>query len=611
MSYQSLKHCVDDLEKNGYLVHISQEVDPNLEMAEIHRRVFEVGGPALFFENVKGSSFPAVSNLFGTLERSRFIFRDTLESLKFLFKVKADPTFAFKNISQAFGLPRILLSALPRKVNRGPCLENTTKIAALPQIKSWPEDGGAFVLLPQVYTEDPQKPSFWNSNTGMYRIQISGNEYEQDHEIGLHYQIRRDIGIHHTKAKQMKKRLPVSIFVGGPPSHTFASVMFLPEKLPEAAFAGALGGRQFRYARVNENVVSTDADFCILGSIDPEETKPEGPFGDHLGYYSLKHPFPVMRVEKVYHRRDAIWPFTVVGRPPQEDTSFGKLIQEIAGPLIPVEIPGVKEVHAVDAAGVHPLLLAIGSERYLPYAKKEPRELLTLANAILGYGPCSLAKYLWIATDQDNRELNTHKIVEFFEHILERVDWRRDLHFQTQTTMDTLDYSGTELNKGSKVVIAAAGEPVRSISNHIPEKLSQLAEFLEKPLAPFRGCLVLKGQAFTSYEGEKTRIRLIAEALEAVISVDDHPLIVLCDDSGFAAKNINNFLWTVFTKSDPARDIYGIGESFEFKHWGCRGSLIIDARQKPHHAPPLIENKKVSARVDQMAKRGGILHGIL
>src|SRR5262249_6310856 len=205
---------------------------------------------------------------------------------------------------------------------------------------------------------------------------------------------------------------------------------------------------------------------------------PEGPFGDHLGYYSLAHPFPVLSVERVWHRKDAIWPFTVVGRPPQEDTTFGKLIHELTGPVIPTVVHGVHAVHAVDAAGVHPLLLAIGSERYVPYApRRKAQELLTSANALLGQGQLSLAKYLLIVAREDNPDLDIHDIPAFLRHLLERMDWQTDLHFQTATTIDTLDYSGTGLNEGSKVVIAAVGLARRTLSTALPADLRLPAGF--------------------------------------------------------------------------------------------------------------------------------------
>ena len=212
-----------------------------------------------------------------------------------------------------------------------------------------------------------------------------------------------------------------------------------------------------------------EADFVITGTIDPHQRKPEGPFGDHLGYYSLAHDFPVLRVDRVYHRNNAIWPFTSVGRPPQEDTTFGALIHELTGPIIPTVIPGVRAVHAVDAAGVHPLLLAIASERYVPYAQpRRPQEILTIANAILGQGQLSLAKYLLIVAGEDDPALDTRDIAAFLRHLLERIDWTSDLHFQTRTTIDTLDYSGDGLNQGSKVVMAAAGARRRDLPSDLP-----------------------------------------------------------------------------------------------------------------------------------------------
>jgi 4-hydroxy-3-polyprenylbenzoate decarboxylase len=610
VTYRSLADCVRDLEKNGQLVRISAEVDPNLEMAEIHRRVYQVGGPAILYERVKGSPFPAVSNLFGTLDRSRFIFRGTLERVKRLVRAKANPASVLKDPAALFSLPLGGIHALPKPAVSAPVLAHTTSLSQLPQIKSWPDDGGAFILLPQVYTEHPDHPGIMSSNLGMYRIQISGNRYERDREIGLHYQIRRDIGIHHAAALRRGEKLKVSIFVGGPPAHTFAAVMYLPEGLPEVAFAGALAGRGFRFARRDGHLISADADFCITGTVEPGRTLPEGPFGDHLGYYSLQHEFPVMRVEKVYHRKDAIWPFTVVGRPPQEDSQFGRLIQEIAGPMIPKEIPGIKAVHAVDAAGVHPLLLAVGSERYVPYAERRPQEILTQANALLGYGPCSLAKYLWIAADEDARGLDVHDITGFFGHILERADWTRDLHFQTATTMDTLDYSGTGLNQGSKVVIAAAGAKRRTLAAQVPGEI-RLAQGFTDPRIAMAGVLVVQGPKFRDPASAFAEITEFAAALGHARGLEGLPLIVLVDDSRFASSTLNNFLWTAFTRSNPSHDLHGVESFTEHKHWGCRGSLILDARLKPHHAPPLVEDPAITARVDALAASGGPLHGIL
>ncbi|WP_282456200.1 UbiD family decarboxylase [Chitinophaga sedimenti] len=284
-------------------------------MAAIHLRVYEHRGPALLFENVKGSKFPAVSNLFGTLGRSKFMFRDTLEKIKTLVDIKGDPVKAVKHPFRYLNVAATALSALPMKTgSRAPINFGRTQISELPQIVNWPMDGGPFVTMPQVYTEDPDKAGIMNANLGMYRIQLGGNEYVQNKEVGLHYQLHRGIGIHQTKANAKGQPLKVSIFVGGPPSHPLSAVMPLPEGLSEMTFAGALGNRRFRYFYDEEGYcISADADFVITGTVMPHENKPEGPFGDHLGYYSLTHPFPVMKVSRVYHRKNPIWSFTVVG----------------------------------------------------------------------------------------------------------------------------------------------------------------------------------------------------------------------------------------------------------------------------------------------------------
>ena len=610
MAYKSLAACVSDLEKHGHLIRIKAEVDPYLEMAAIHLRVYENQGPAILFEKVKGSPFPAVSNLFGTLERSKFIFRDTLPKVQQLVSLRNDPIKALKNPFKYAGSAMSVLSALPLKTPSAKNKFLKTSISQLPQIVNWPMDGGPFVTMPQVYTEDVDKPGVLNANLGMYRIQLAGNDYIQDQEIGLHYQIHRGIGVHQSKANALGQPLKVSIFVGGPPSHPLAAVMPLPEGLSEMTFAGALGNRRFRYFYDDEGFcISADADFVITGTVYPNDNKPEGPFGDHLGYYSLTHPFPLMKVHNVYHKKDAIWSFTVVGRPPQEDTSFGALIHEITGSAIPQEIHGLKEVHAVDAAGVHPLLFAIGSERYTPYLKeRRPQEILTIANHILGKNQLSLAKYVFIAAREDNEQLSTHHIESFLSHILARIDFTRDIHFYTNTTIDTLDYSGDGLNSGSKVVVAAAGNIKRDLWNQVPEL--QLAAGFSKPYIAMPGVLVLQADAYLSAEKTAAEIALLNMAL-----IDQDltglPLIVLADDAAFTAANIDNLVWVAFTRSNPAADIYGVNDFTVNKHWGCKGSLIIDARKKPHHAPELIKDAVVEAKLDEMSKERSELFGVI
>jgi 4-hydroxy-3-polyprenylbenzoate decarboxylase len=425
----------------------------------------------------------------------------------------------------------------------------------------------------------------------------------------MHYQIHRGIGVHHHAALEKSDDLRVSIFVGGPPSHTFGAVMPLPEGLAEVMFMGMLGGKAWRYVQQNGHTLSADADFCIVGKVS-HTTLPEGPFGDHLGYYSLEHDFPVLEVEAVYHRKDAIWPFTVVGRPPQEDTSFGQLIHEITEPVVPSEIAGLHAMHAVDAAGVHPLLLAIGSERYVPYGERKPQEILTIANAILGFSQASLAKYLMIIAKEDNPQLDIHHIDVFMAHLLERVDWTRDLHFQTRTTMDTLDYSGSGFNEGSKVVIAAAGTKRRDLSSELPREMN-LPQGFSNPSVCLPGIIAVQAPRFSDQKLADDQANAFCRYLKEAGYPNGYPLLILVDDAEFAAAKLNNFLWTTFTRSNPSHDIYGVDCFTEYKHWGCHGPLVIDARIKPHHAHPLVEDAKVTARVDQLAVKGKPLHGII
>jgi 4-hydroxy-3-polyprenylbenzoate decarboxylase len=279
--------------------------------------------------------------------------------------------------------------------------------------------------------------------------------------------------------------------------------------------------------------------------------------------------------------------------------------------MAPRVIPALKAMPAVDAAGVHPHMLAIGSERYTPYAKeKRPQEILTIANAILGFGQASLAKYLWIVAGEDDPALKVHDIPAFFTHVLQRVDWRSDIHFQTCTTIDSLDYSGSGLNRGSKAIIAVAGaarrELAREISGlHLPDLFSDTRVALP-------GILSIQGPRWQSYAQAAEDMKQLSDCLKARQNLMDvFPLVVLADDSAFLAQHISNFLWVTFTRSNPSHDVYGVGSFSEHKHWGCAGPLIIDARIKSHHAPPLETDPEIKKRVDKLAAKGGPLYGVI
>ncbi|MFH2091176.1 MAG: UbiD family decarboxylase [Pseudomonadota bacterium] len=610
MKFSSLAQTIAFLDREKELVRISQPVNPDLEMAEITRQVFDAQGPAILFENIINSKFPAVSNLMGTWSRTVKLFEPQLSSVTALVDMVSDPGSVFRSFKKGIRAIPAAIHALPLKTVHPKVMENQCGITDLPMIRCWPEDGGAFILLPQVFSSDPDNDSIFKSNLGMYRIQISGNQYAPGQEIGLHYQLHRGIGNHHKQALEQNKPFRVSIFIGGPLAHTLAAVMPLPEGMPEISFAGALAGSNFKYARKNQYMISADADFCIIGTVVPGKTKPEGPFGDHLGYYSLAHEFPYLKVDKVYHRKDAVFPFTVVGRPPREDSHFGKLIHEITRSAVKQAIPGVTAVNAVDAAGVHPLLLVKARERYLPCEKRVPRELLTHASRILGTGQLSLAKYLLICAHEDSPDLDITDEQAFFVHLLERIDFSSDLHFLTHTTMDTLDYSTPDIHNGSKLVMAAAGDKKRDLSTQFPRDFSLPEGFLNAKIAA-PGMAVVNGPEFKTHATAKTRINRLKACFQAKAGLDSLPLCVIVDDADFASRSFANFLWVTFTRSNPSHDVYGVKEQMVYKHWGCNPPLIIDARIKPFHAKALEPDKQVVETVKALGIKGGPLYGII
>ncbi len=593
--HASLGQLIQKLESQGTLIRVREPVDPNLFMGMVQRRFLKAYEGAVLFEHVLGTRYPCLANLFGTTARVEQLLQPGVDLFELLAQLKAQK-FGWHQLKAG---AKSLWNSRNSWVRQGSMSENWEKIALadLPLITSWPDDGGPFITLPAVYSEDPSKPGWMNSNLGMYRVQLQGDSYRQEQEVGLHYQIHRGIGVHHQKALAKGARLPVSIHVGGPASLTFSAVMPLPEGFPEVAFAAYCNARPLTRVLSPAGVPFIDeAEFVITGFIDTR-TALEGPFGDHLGYYSLAHPFPVVEVEGVWAKPDSIWPFTTVGRPPQEDSNFGAVIHHMTDPLIPKVLPMVTEIHAVDAAGVHPLLLAKAKERYEPYRDTErPQELLTAAMAILGQGQLSLAKYLFVVDESECRSFDLNQTEAFFSHVLSRVNWGRDLHFITQTTIDTLDYSSPELNVGSKVIVAARGKPVRVLGSGLVRE-PQLSCFHNvRYVSP--GILAVDGLSWSKEDKLCELLEDIPQELR-----EQFPLWVICDDADFVAQSWDNFLWVTFTRSDPARDITGLRPWFYHKHWGCEGPLLIDARIKPFHAPELKEKEGYSDLADEFVAR--------
>ena len=579
------------LRAENELVEIHAEVDPDLEAAEVHRRVIAAGGPALLFTRVKGSPWPAVTNLFGTARRVGLAFgkrpQQLVQRLAELPHTMLPPTLgALWRHRDVLGS---LLKVGRRNVRRAPLLaavDTPPRLSRLPLLRTWSEDGGAFVTLPLVYTQDPHG---LGSNLGMYRVQ----RYSDD-TAGLHMQIGKGGGFHLAEYERLGRVMPVHVTIGGPPALMLGAIAPLPENVPEVLLASLLLGQRLRCARTAASAwpVFADAEFCLVGEVRPGERHPEGPFGDHYGYYSLQHDYPLLRVKTLLHRADPILCATVVGKPRQEDFYLGDYLQELLLPLAKVAMPSVRELWSYGETGYHSLAAAIVRER-------DGREAMQSAFRILGEGQLSLTKFL-LVTDQavDLRDFRA-----VLPHVLARADFRTDLYVFASLSMDTLDYAGPEVNKGSKGVLLGLGAPRRSLP----------ASFTGELPVPFvradvfcAGCLVVQGPAFAQ---DKTA----AAALAKVPALRDWPLVVLVDDGRQAVKSAVNFLWTTFTRFEPAADIHASDVRLVRLQPSYTPPIVIDARMKPGYPKELFCDeqtaKLVSRRWREYFPQGGVEMG--
>ncbi len=591
---RSTRDFVNLLRERNELLEIREEVDPYLELAEIQRRVVAKKGPALLFTNVKGCRFPVATNLYGSESRIRLVFGE--KPLEFVKRVadfaknaippKPSKLWEYRDLAfTAFRLglrwvhPRILRSRVPILEN----VQTPPDTRILPQFVSWPKDGGPFITLPLVYTEGPKngKP-----NLGMYRIQL-----HDPTTVGMHIQIHRGGGFHYYEAEQAGQSLPAQVVVGGPPSLTIAAVAPLPEEIPETVLASLLSGEKIRMTRnpkVSPLPLFADADFTLVGKIPPYKRKPEGPFGDHYGYYALQHEYPVLELDSILYREDAIWPATVVGRPPQEDHYIAEFLQDLLSPVFPIVMPQVKSVWAYEESGVHSLAAGIVKERY-------PREAFAGALRILGEGQLSLTKVLMI-TDEP---INLKDFRKTFRTVLERFDPGTDLYIFSQISQDTLDYTSGTVNRGSKAVFLGTGEKKWKLEEKYPSSPGQLkGEFRDKrfhnPRFYLPGVLLLQSSLYQKEDG-------VPQALLKEECIQDCLFVILTDDSEDAVKSDHDFIWYVFTRFEPAGDIYS-NFHVHRNHIVHKQPLVIDARIKTWF-PPLTQPDPVIA--ERVEKRFG------
>ena len=575
--HTNLRSFLDTLRRENDLVEVAAEVDPYLEIAEIHRRVIEAQGKALLFRNVKNSKYPVVTNLFGTANRIELAFgRKPLELVKtavemFEVLLPPKPKELWKYRSMAFEA----LKLGTKKVKRAPILEVVDKPAnleELPLLQLWHEDGGHFITLPLVYTEHPVTKKH---NLGMYRIQ----RYDQE-TTGIHWQIHKGGGFHYAEAEKMNQSLPATIFLGGAPALMLAAIAPLPEDVPELVLASLLAGKKIKTVEnplENQHRLLAEAEFAICGNVPPLERRPEGAFGDHYGYYSLVHDYPVFHARAVFHRKDAIYPATVVGKPRQEDFYIGDYLQELLSPLFPLVMPAVKDLWSYGETGFHSLAAAVVKERYA-------REAIGAGFRILGEGQLSLTKFLMLTdTAQNLRDFKS-----LFEHILARVDWRTDFYIFNQTSFDTLDYASGKINHGSKALLLGLGAAKRELKR---EFSGSLPVGIKAAKVYCGGCLVVEG---TEYVKDKS----LAERIAKSNNFNEFQIVVLHDKLEYA-DSTEQFLWATWTRFNPATDVYAKETIVKNHHLSYTAPLIIDARIKPWYPKEVAVREDIEQLVDR------------
>jgi UbiD family decarboxylase len=575
--HSNLRSFLDLLRRENDLVTIETEVDPYLELAEVHRRVIDRGGPALLFRKVKGSAYPVVTNLFGTAKRIDLAFgprpeqfvREIVKVAESLIPPKPSNLWHHRKLAFEF------LKLGTRNVSRAAVTEvvdQPARLDQLPVVTTWQEDGGPFITLPLVYTEHPVTRKH---NLGIYRMQV----YDES-TAGLHWQIQKGGGFHYHAAEQLGQPLPVTVFLGGPPALLVSAVAPLPEDVPELMLASLLNSAKLKVTESRKggwHRLIAEAEFALVGSAPPHERRMEGPFGDHYGYYSLEHEYPVFHCDAVFHRRDAIYPATVVGKPKQEDFFLGGYLQSLLSPLFPLAMPGVRDLWSYGETGFHSLAAAVVRERYA-------REALVSGFRILGEGQLALTKFL-ILTDTP---LDLHNFPQVLEHVLARVRWESDFFIFANTSMDTLDYTSGKVNQGSKAILMGLGEAVRELPHEfrgeLPRAISRAEVFCG-------GCLVVEGQSYL--EDRDLAARLAAEPALA-----NWPLVVVHDDAS-VAQSASDFLWSTWTRFEPAGDTYAAETKIVRHHLSYRAPIVIDARKKPSLPDELIVREDIAALVDR------------
>ena len=589
MSFVDLRAFIAHLEQTEDLARIRVRVDPNQEMTIIQHRVIASGGPALLFENVSGSPYRVVTNLFGTRRRTRLVFGSDPAELgqRVLRLSRTLMPPSIKAIVKSRRDLVALSTARMRKVTNGPVLEtisHSPDLNRLPVLTCWPDDGGPFFTLPLVHTTDPQNGT---GNLGIYRLQRFDGR-----STGMHWQIEKGGGFHYHQAVAMNRPLPVSVILGGPPALIAAAVAPLPEGIDERLLAAYMMNRPLDViARsTTGHRVPARAEFVLEGTVTPGDLQWEGPFGDHFGHYSHAADYPVFRVHRVLARKDAIYPATVVGKPVQEDFFMGEALQEMTLPLLKMIRPAVTDLWAYPETGFHSLAVMSVAERY-------PKEALKHTLGMLGEGQVSLTKVM-ITVDH---RVNVRDIEAVSRALWRHLDAKTGIYLLAPTAQDTLDFTGPSMNTGSRLILMAAGEnkPIRGDEpRHVPEP-GDLHPDVQDTAALGPAFLMVKVKD-TCRDTEPVRRALIRDA----VARDYLFHIFVSEDVPLNDRIL--MLWGWFTRFDPLADLYPAGRTVTGNRLIFDFPIAIDARWKKGYPRPVEFDPDVEKKVDHMWETLGI-----
>lgn len=560
MAYRSLKHFIDVLEKEGELIRIKDYVNPHLEITEIVDRISKNNGPALFFENT-GTQFPLLINAFGSKKRICLALGvhdldDVSKEIEALFKSLMKPKDNI--LDKLMMLPTLnqLASWMPKvKSGKGECQEvimEKPDITRLPVMTCWPEDGGPFLTLPVINTKDPNTGI---RNVGLYRMQVFAPDL-----TGMHWHKHKVSAKHFNEYKKLKKRMPVSVALGGDPVYTYSATAPLPENVDEYMLAGFLRKKKVELVKclTNEMEVPSDADFIIEGYVDPEEEYLlEGPFGDHTGYYSLADFYPKFHITCITHKKDPIYPSTIVGIPPQEDAWLGKATERIfLAPIKMTLIPEIKDMELPVEGVFHNLTIVKINKEYPGQAQK-------VTNAMWGAGQMMFNKMLVVVDEQ----VDIHNYEAIAKAISENVDPQQDIFF-SQGPMDVLDHSCSKFAFGGKMCVDATkkfAEEIREVSNKdLPDVSDWSVSMLDSLFALYpeiksiNASLIPKGISMVIISVQKNRkkhIEQLNEKLFRETPLKDVKFIIYVEHT-VDANDLADVVWRWSNNLDPRRDSY-------------------------------------------------------